>query len=265
MKLGVIISTYNNPEWLEKTLWGYMCQKRMADEIIIADDGSTSETRELIDTFAHKLPIRHVWHEDNGFQKTKILNDALRASESDYLVFTDQDCIPRDDFLLTHERHARIGHFLSGGYFKLPMSISKQLTQDDINTQRAFSLQWLKEQGLSWNFKCTKLVKSSWFTSMMNTITPAKATWNGMNSSGWRDDIIEARGFDERMKYGGEDRELGERLMNAGIKSLQIRYLAITLHLDHDRPYKNEEHWKINNAIRLATRRMKLTRTAHGL
>ena len=265
MKLGVIISTYNNPAWLEKTLWGYMCQQRMADEIIIADDGSASETAKLIKTFAAKLPIKHVWHEDNGFQKTRILNEALRVSESEYLVFTDQDCIPRNDFLLTHERRARTGHFLSGGYFKLPMHISKQLTQEDIDTQRAFSLQWLKEQGLSWNFKCSKLVKAPWFTSMMNTITPAKATWNGMNSSGWRDDIIEARGFDERMKYGGEDRELGERLMNAGIKAVQIRYLAITLHLDHDRPYKNEEHWKINNSIRETTRRKKLTRTEHGL
>lgn len=37
--IGVIISTYNNPAWLEKTLWGYLCQDRMADEIIIADDG----------------------------------------------------------------------------------------------------------------------------------------------------------------------------------------------------------------------------------
>lgn len=265
MKLGVIISTYNNPAWLEKTLWGYMCQKRMADEIIIADDGSTNETRELVDTFVDKLPIKHVWHEDKGFQKTKILNEALRVSECEYLVFTDQDCIPRNDFLLTHEYHARIGYFLSGGYFKLPMDISRQLTQEDINTQRAFSLRWLKEQGLGWNFKCTKLVGVPWFSSMMNTITPAKATWNGMNSSGWREDIIEARGFDERMKYGGEDRELGERLMNAGIRSVQIRYSAITLHLDHARPYMNEEHWKINNSIRETTQRMKLTHTDYGL
>ncbi|MCI6200920.1 MAG: glycosyltransferase, partial [Paraprevotella sp.] len=43
MTIGVIISTYNNPRWLEKTLWGYMAQTRKADEIIIADDGSKDD------------------------------------------------------------------------------------------------------------------------------------------------------------------------------------------------------------------------------
>ena len=53
----------------------------------------------------------------------------------------------------------------------------------------------------------------------MNFITPAKATWNGMNSSGWRDDILFVNGFDERMQYGGEDREMGERMFNMGIRA----------------------------------------------
>lgn len=120
MTIGVIISTYNNPQWLEKTLWGYTAQTRPADEIIIADDGSRPETAELIRSFEKRLPVRHVWHEDNGFRKTIILNKALAMATADYLVFTDQDCVPRHDFLATHERMACSGRFLSGGYFKLP-------------------------------------------------------------------------------------------------------------------------------------------------
>ena len=58
--VGVVISTYNNPEWLEKTLWGYLFQTRPADEIVIADDGSDDRTRRLIDSFRDRLPIRHV-------------------------------------------------------------------------------------------------------------------------------------------------------------------------------------------------------------
>lgn len=265
MTIGVIISTYNNPAWLEKTLWGYLQQTRMADEIIIADDGSRPDTREMIMRYAGRLPIKHVWHEDLGFRKTKILNEALRAAQSDYLVFTDQDCVPRNDFLQVHERHARRGHFLSGGYFKLPMDISRQLTRDDIVSQQAFDLDWLKRQGLRWTFKCTKLTRCQWFARLMNAITPAKATWNGMNSSGWRDDLVAAKGFDERMHYGGEDRELGERLENAGIGGIQIRYSAITLHLDHDRPYVDDNRIRENRAIRDVTRKKHLTQTEHGL
>ena len=110
MKIGVIISTYNNPEWLEKTLWGYMAQSRKADEIVVADDGSKEETRQLIERYQQFLPIKHVWHEDIGFRKTKILNEALKAAESEYLIFTDQDCVPRRDFVATHERFARPGY-----------------------------------------------------------------------------------------------------------------------------------------------------------
>ena len=265
MTIGVIISTYNNPAWLEKTLWSYEIQTRRADEIIIADDGSREETRLLIERFKTRLPIRHVWHEDQGFRKTKILNEALKVATADYLIFTDQDCVARPDFIATHERYAEEGYLLSGGYFKLPMTISQLLSQEDITTGRTFCLSWLREQGLKWNFKCTKLIQNTFFARFMNTITPTHATWNGMNSSGWRKDILEVNGFDERMQYGGEDREMGERLFNKGIKAKQIRYSAIVLHLDHGRPYVNEEAWKINNTIRKETKSKHLTVTPYGI
>ena len=105
--IGVVISTYNNPRWLEKTLWGYLFQTHKPDEIVIADDGSNDDTRVLIDSFRDRLPIKHVWHEDRGFQKSEILNKALVVCRSDYLIFTDQDCIPREDFIATHYEYAR--------------------------------------------------------------------------------------------------------------------------------------------------------------
>ena len=265
MKIGVIISTYNNPEWLEKTFWGYMAQKRKADEIIIADDGSRNETAGLIKKYSEFLPLKHVWHEDLGFRKTKILNGALKVAESEYLIFTDQDCVPRADYIAVHEKYARKGYILSGGYFKLPMNISKTITQEDIFSGNAFSLKWLKKQGLKTSFKCTKLFQNTGFASFMNTVTPAKATWNGMNSSTWKEYIIAANGFDERMQYGGEDREMGERLFNAGIKAKQIRYSAIVVHLDHNRPYVNEEALAKNKEIRKITKQNRITKTEYGI
>jgi len=263
--IGVIISTYNNPAWLQKVLWGYIYQSVRPDEIVIADDGSREETKNLIDSYRDRLPIKHVWHPDNGFQKCRILNMAILETTSDYLIFTDQDCIPRYDFIETHLRYARKGYFMSGGYLRLPMDLSKNITEEDIRSQNAFSLKWLRSRGLPLNFKCTKLFRSKPFSSFMNTITPAKASWNGCNSSGWKSDMMTINGFYEEMQYGGQDREFGERLMNLGLKSRQIRYSAILLHLDHSRPYKTPESIAKNVAIRKNTRREKIIETPLGI
>jgi len=266
-KSTVIISTYNQPLWLEKVLWSYELQTESSFEIVIADDGSSSETKTLIDDFIKhsKLQITHVWHEDNGFQKTIILNKAILASTTDYLIFTDGDCIARKDFVETHLKFREVNYFLSGGYFKLPMSISETITKDDILSQKCFDINWLKLNGLKSSFKNTKITANGIVEKLLNKLTPTKATWNGHNASGWKSDILAANGFDERMQYGGEDRELGERMYNKGIKAKQIRYSAICLHLDHKRGYVKPEMIEKNQKIRANTKNNKLTRTAFGI
>jgi len=265
--IGVIISTYNNPAWLEKVLWGYTLQTVQHLEIIIADDGSGQPTKDLINRFntEFNLNIKHVWQEDEGFQKSRILNKAIINAESEYLIFTDQDCIPRKDFVETHLSLASEGRFLSGGYFKLPMSISQELTLENIQKGSAFNLNWLFAHGLKKSFKCTKLWKSSLWAKLLNLVTPAAASWNGCNASGWKSDMLTINGFNEDMQYGGQDREFGERLWNLGLKSRQIRYSAICLHLDHKRPYKTEETMRKNKGIRKETRLSKRIETPNGI
>lgn len=261
---GVIISTYNNPKWLEKTLIGYMHQTLAPDEIIIADDGSGPETARLIASYSTRLPLRHVWHPDEGFRKTRILNAALAQATADYLIFTDQDCVPRHDFVSSHIEAARPGHFISGGYFKLPMEISQTITHGDIATGRAFSLSWLK-QGSAHNVQMHQTAQPPVVCLGNERHNSGRASWNGCNSSGWRADMLAINGFDERMEYGGEDREFGERLVNAGLKPIQRRYSAIAVHLDHGRPYKNTEALDRNMAIRRATKRNHTVVTPYGI
>ena len=267
IQISVIISTYNSFEWLTKVLWGYNEQTFKNFEVVIADDGSKEETINGIKEIKKSLdfPVQHIWHEDKGFQKSQILNKAILATKGDYIIMSDGDCIPREDFVAVHNKFKNIGCFLSGGYFMLPMQTSKAISTEDIKSGNCFTIKWLKENGLKKSSKNKKLTSNGFKSILLNFITPTKATWNGHNASGWKKDIVAVNGFDERMQYGGQDRELGERLKNYGIKSKQIRYNAIVIHLDHKRGYANEESWKINNSIRKTTRKTKKTYTKYGI
>lgn len=265
--ISVIISTYNNPTWLNKVLHGFNYQTDKNFEIIIADDGSTESTAKLIDDFRKitSLNIVHVWHPDNGFQKCAILNQAIIASSGEYLIFTDGDCVPRRDFVSVHRNNAKPGFFLSGGYFKLPMNCSEAIDQAAIESGNAFDIGWLITHGYPPNGKKLRLTVSGVLAEFCNFIIPTAKTWNGHNSSGWKADIISVNGFDERMQYGGEDCEMGDRLKFNGIKVKRVRYTAVCIHLDHARGYVTDEMIKNNKKIRNATLDSKKTYTKHGI
>ena len=265
--ISVIISTYNSLEWLKKTLWSYEQQIFRNFELIIADDGSNEETANFLKNYTSETErkVIHVWHEDNGFQKSAILNKALLACNAEYIVMSDGDCLAREDFLQVHYERRKPEYFLSGGYYKLPLELSKKISKDDILTQKCFDLAWLKRNGLPESYKSQKLTAGFVQANIMEKLTPTNASWNGHNSSGWKTDLLAVNGFDERMQYGGQDRELGERLFNHGIKSIQIRYSAICLHLDHERGYKNTESIEKNKAIRKNTKTTKSDFTDYGV
>lgn len=266
-EISIIVSTYNAEEWLTKVLWGFHCQTFRNFEVVVADDGSGPETKALLEELSQQVfyNIIHVWQEDEGFQKSRILNKAVMACTSEYIIVTDGDCIPREDFVEVHHSNRKKGYFISGGYYKLPMSISKMITLEDIEKQHCFDIHWLKKNGIPKTFKSSKLTASGFISNFLNTFTPTHASWNGHNASGWKKDILSVNGFDERMQYGGQDRELGERLSNIGIKAKQLRYSAVCVHLDHKRGYKTSESITKNQMIRKETRSKKLVWTPHGI
>lgn len=267
MRLTVILTTYNSPEWLEKVLWGYAVQTQPAAEIIIADDGSDVATRELIERMraAAGLPLQHLWQEDKGFRKCRILNKAIVAARSPYLVFSDGDCIPRCDFLAVHARQARPGYYLSGSYNKLPLNTSRAITPADIQAQRCFDWRWLRAHGMTCQRKHLKLVVSPEQAPWLNRVAFTRCRFKGSNGSVWRDDAIRVNGFDERMVWGGLDREFGVRLINAGCRPKHVRYDAIVVHLDHPRGYLDPESVRWNKSLIREVARSRQVATAHGI
>ena len=267
LAISVIVSTYNSEAWLEKVLQGYALQTHACFEVIVADDGSRSTTQALVERCAqdYPVPLRHIWHEDEGYRRQEILNKAIPIAAHAYILFTDGDCIPRKDFVATHALHAEKGRFLSGGYCKLGMALSEAITAADIGSGRCFDLAWLEQHEPMKLSNRLKLGSGPARARLLDAITTAKPTFNNCNSSAWKDDLLAINGYDERMKYGGPDRELGERLENHGIRGKQIRHRAVCVHLDHARGYKTEESVQANRAIRARTVAEKIVWTPHGI
>ena len=101
MKTSVIVTTYNRPDALAIVLESFAGQTDNNFELIIADDGSTNVTAEVIRYFQSRggLDIKHVWHCDKGFRAARIRNRAIETSSGDYLIFTDGDCVPANYFV----------------------------------------------------------------------------------------------------------------------------------------------------------------------
>ncbi|MEY3702173.1 MAG: hypothetical protein RI891_1465 [Gemmatimonadota bacterium] len=266
MRLSVIVTTYNHPRWLERVLWGYAAQTYRDFELLVADDGSDAPTGELIERMRAELPfpVRHVWHPKQGFRKCTILNAAIAQAQGPYCFFTDGDCIPRADLLAVHVAAARPGRFGSGGYLKLPMGTSEAITRDDIRTGRATDARWLRAHGTPWSRQLQRLAWGPRVATLLDHLTPTGATFNGHNAAVWREDLIRVNGFDERLEWGGLDRELGERLEHAGVRGMQLRHRALVVHLDHGRGYKRPEAIARNRAIRDEVAAQRLTWTPAG-
>lgn len=267
MKASVVVSTYNSPDWLRKVLWGYSVQTFRDFELLIADDGSSEETGDTIAEMARSspVPIVHVWQPDAGFQKCRILNKTLAVARGERIIVSDGDCVPRSDFVASHMQLARPGSFLTGTYFKLPLSVSTALTKDVIQSQRAFRAGWLLRQGVPISGKFLKLVARPPFDGLLNRVTPARPTWNGHSASCLRSEAIRVNGFNERMQYGGLDVEFGLRLNHIGLATRHIRYSTIALHLHHGHGYVTDAMRARSEAEKDRTRSLRLLRAEQGL
>ncbi len=265
--LSVIISTYNKPRFLELVLRGYSVQTNNDFEIVIADDGSTSETSDLIERVRRetRMSIAHVWHEDKGFRKTEIVNRAIAKSQGQYLLFTDGDCIPRNDLIAVHRTLAKPGRYVAGGYLKLPPGVSSQIDNNTVIDGRVTDLAWLKERGWRPGRRALRLSRSARLSALYDWITPTASDFHGNNASTWREAILAVNGFEGEMGYGGLDRALGYRLQNAGIKGMQARHRAVVMHLHHDRPYRDPEVVRKNREILFTIKRDLETRARRGI
>lgn len=239
MELAVLITAYNNAPLLRRCLLALTVQTDSHFQVVIADDGSNDSVRTLLAAAEfRRLNIRHVWHEDQGFRRAAILNRAIEAAAADYLVMTDADCIPRNDFVAQHRRIARPTTFVSGGIVNIPIPVHQQFTDDDLCSGRVFDVEFLASHDPTLRQQRRRLAKPGRWTGLMNLLTYRRAVLRGNNCAAWRKDLLAVNGFDESFtNYGSEDRDLGQRLANHGCRGRMLKYSVVALHLDHKRPY----------------------------
>ena len=227
MKVSLIITTYNWPEALELCLLSILDQNRLPDEVIVADDGSSDETRLLVEKIASYavVPIRHSWQEDKGFRAARSRNKAIVKSSCDYIIMVDGDVILDRNFIKDHIHQAKPGCFIQGSRVLLEEARTKEILRTGDTTFFFFS------PGIDNRKNC---IRSRFLTKIFSKNGNYLEGIRACNTSFWKKDALSINGFNEDFEgWGREDSEFACRLMNKGINRLNVKFMALVYHLFH--------------------------------
>ena len=258
---SLILSTYNWPEALTLCLKSIAHQSILPHQVIIADDGSTDETKTLIDKLKDKfpVPIIHIWQEDVGFRKSMILNKAFALASFDYIIQIDGDVLLHKDFVKDHLRAAQPNYLLQGSRVMLGADYSrKKLASQSLGINLFSTGNKRIENGIR------VPVLSHYLLSRYKNSYPVYYA-RGANMSFWKQDIYAVNGYNESYEgWGHEDSDLTLRLMNNKVKKSVIKFAAVAYHLYHPEK-KNADQEHHNKLLMEKTLTDKIIWTKNGI
>lgn len=228
MKISVLITTYQRPDFLRKVLDGYAGQVRPADEIVIADDGSGPATRSVIEEYRSKMSVKliHAWQEHDGIQLSKLRNHGTRPMTGDYIIYTDGDCVPGPYFVSDHERVASRGWFVQGTRMFVGRSAIACFRGDESPFELFKMWQRRDLTKLRWAVRIPGL----W----LERRHPRKT--KSCNLGVFRSDVLRINGWNEDfLGYMRQDTEFCVRLMRAGVRRRDLIFSAVSFHLEHEK------------------------------
>lgn len=254
MHIAVIVTTYNRPDALAAVLDGYLTQTDNDFEVLVADDGSTADTAALIGQIQQQasFPLRHIWHEDQGFRAAAIRNRALAQTQAEYIVFTDGDCVPPRDFVARHRRLAERGCFLSGNRLLLSQAFTEQVLREKLPIHLWGFGEWWRARRQGHIERLLPLLRLP--DSALRKLAPKR--WKGAktcNLSAFRSDLLHVNGLEESYTgWGLEDSDLVIRMIRGGLVSKSARFSAPVLHLWHrenDRSQLEENRRRLQQVL----------------
>ncbi len=241
--------------------------------IYIADDGSSNETAQLIEekkSIFKANQLHHIWHEDNGYRKSTILNKTIQSlpAEIDWVIFVDADTFLHPKFIADHLAMKASNRIFKGRRVELNAWISDWMRKHP-------TLLWNKNSNALSNEFYKKLIASTWKKNPTKNLNRAWRIENsemrkvfgydkvpdllGSNFSICRQLLDRLKGFDESSKrYWGEDGDLYVRALEAGAESVGRKCWAVQFHMWHPRKTYDLDAEKEYQA-RLAKAQAKLT------
>jgi glycosyltransferase involved in cell wall biosynthesis len=257
MRASLVISTYNWPAALRAVLQSVRAQRVLPAEVVIADDGSGPDTRDMIAWFARDFPIplRHVWHEDQGFRAATIRNKAIAAAHGSYIIQLDGDLVLHQDFVAAHLAFARPGAFVQGSRVLLGEAWTARCLATGETPATPFA------RGIRNRLNAVNL---PWLSTVIRGSRDPFHRVRGCNLAFWRADAIRVNGYNEDIQgWGREDNEFVLRLGNAGIRRRNLKFGAIAWHLHHE--YRSRADVTRNHAMLERARSEHVVRCATGI
>jgi glycosyltransferase involved in cell wall biosynthesis len=253
----LVTPTYNWPEALELLLLSILQQTILPNEVIIADDGSTENTKNLIAKFQKKFPVAliHIWHEDIKNRKPAIMNKAIASSKNDYIIEIDGDIIMNKYFIEDHLKYAQKGHYLFGSRVTIKKGFLAELFSKKITHFNLFS-KGIKKRG--------RTIRIPFLMHFSKNISERSSKLRGCNMSFWKTDFIKINGFNENLVgWGIDDSEMIQRIHNIGIQGKRLKNCGIAYHIYHKEQSRSQ--LDINDEILKQTTEKKLTFIEKGI
>jgi GT2 family glycosyltransferase len=155
------------------------------------------------------INFEHVWQEDSGWRKNRIMNEAVRrAGDESLLLFSDGDCVPPARFVAHHLEVCEPRSLQVGGGVRWTQEVSESLTLEDVRS--GVFEDWISSDQLRSLRKWAR--KSRWGTVLRRRRRPKVL---GLNMAMDRELFELVNGFDEvfQLPYIGEDTDLRDRIM----------------------------------------------------
>ena len=257
MRASLIVTTYNWKEALNLVLLSAARQVVPPDELLVADDGSRDDTRELIRSHQRRMPfpIRHIWQKDDGFRAGRVRNLGIAAAQGEYIILLDGDMVLHPNFIADHIGCSIPNTFVQGSRVLIgPKKTDRMLTEEIIDV--GFFTRGIDRR--------RHTIRNRLLSRLLSAESMSTRSIKSCNQGFWRDDLIRVNGFNEDMTgWGREDNELGVRILNSGVKRRTLKFQALAYHLHHTRTLR--ARLSINDEILAATVAEKKTRCENGL